>query len=152
MKLEDMNERELDLINKIRQLDEESAQNTLRFVRFLSCGDGFYEAFLAAGGFETLGIDGVNKLMDEWGGRVRRSEKLIEKVTAVDAGNYSMTSRDMMAFFDAGNGDMCSVVMMAFQYGFLRGQNAERNRKRKSVKKTALGATNAESSMHNPAV
>ena len=54
--------------------------------------------------------------------------------TAFPPDRYQMAVREMCLFMDASKGDLLRTMYMAYNYGFQRGQNAERNRRRKSQK------------------
>lgn len=58
----------------------------------------------------------------------------LEKIKAVNPGTYDMSMRGLRKILDYSKGDTSSGLIMAFQYGFVRGQNAEKARaKRKAV-------------------
>ena len=61
----------------------------------------------------------------------------IEKIRAGWNGGRALGTKELDAIYEAANGELFQAVRMAFNCGFLRGQNAEKRRKRKSGKKTA---------------
>jgi len=62
---------------------------------------------------------------------MKNQEAFIDKLEAVRAGNYSMGTPEMQALYSATASDAGRAMILAFRYGFLRGQNAEKNRRKK---------------------
>jgi hypothetical protein len=62
---------------------------------------------------------------------MKNPEAFIAKVNAVKPGNYCATGGELHAIMVATNENLFDSMYMAFQYGFLRGQNAEKNRRKK---------------------
>lgn len=51
--------------------------------------------------------------------------------------HYQMRSREVRLFIDASDGSLFRAVCMAYNYGFQRGQNMERNSRKKARKGAA---------------
>ena len=63
------------------------------------------------------------------------ADKLIEKIEAVMVpGYYGIKYNEFCDIRDAAEGDAGLMVGRAFVYGFMRGQAAEKNRRRKNDK------------------
>ena len=61
-------------------------------------------------------------------------EEFIAKISAVDPGKYDMSIPELFAIRDShGSDHPLELIALAFQYGFLRGQRAEKNRRRKTA-------------------
>ena len=61
-------------------------------------------------------------------------EEFIAKIDAVNPGNYGMSLPELFAIRDSRGPDYpLETIALAFQYGFLRGQRAEKNRRRKTA-------------------
>lgn len=60
----------------------------------------------------------------------------IEKIKAVNPGNYAMKAEEVGILLEEAHENAFRALILAFNYGFMRGQNAEKNRaKKKAVKK-----------------
>jgi hypothetical protein len=62
---------------------------------------------------------------------MKNPEAFIEKVRAVNPGNYWAAAEELNAIRTFAKEDFFDSMCMMFQYGFLRGQNAEKNKRRK---------------------
>lgn len=59
----------------------------------------------------------------------------IEKIMSVSAGNFDLMPADIKAILEEVRKDASGGIILAFNYGFLRGQRAEKARaKKKAVK------------------
>lgn len=58
----------------------------------------------------------------------------LEKIKAVDVGNYYIHTGDAIDLVRAADGNAIMTAFLAYRYGFMRGQNAEKA-KRKAAKK-----------------
>ena len=58
--------------------------------------------------------------------------------TAFPPEHYQMTVREVCLFRDTSERNLLRAMYMAYNYGFQRGRNAERNRRRKSQKEAMV--------------
>jgi len=63
---------------------------------------------------------------------------LIEKIEAVDTGKYELCAGAMTEILNfsrkSASGALYTSMVLGYQYGFMRGQNAEKARRRKAKK------------------
>lgn len=55
-----------------------------------------------------------------------KEKKLIEAISKVNPGNYNMYSNELMIFADIHNNNLLNGSIDIFNYGFLKGQRAEK--------------------------
>ena len=62
---------------------------------------------------------------------MKNQEAFIAKINAVNPGCYWAGISELDAIKAETGGAILDAMCLAFQYGFLRGQNAEKNKRRK---------------------
>lgn len=60
----------------------------------------------------------------------------LEKIAAVTTGNYSLLYKELIELMGIAENDSFTAIRLAYNYGFMRGQNAAKASSRKrAVKK-----------------
>lgn len=61
----------------------------------------------------------------------------IEKLDQIDTGRYGFRSTEMLQIYNKFQGLACDCMVRAFKLGFLRGQRAAENKRKRESKETA---------------